>query len=271
MIKFIYDNKYKHNYILEKLEIEKLIQKFILENFESYIDLDIKINMLSNKHFKDSAASAIASKNIIKFNFDKCKDYLSHLKTINNKVDMPKILNEKQYLSHILYHEMQHIINYIECKDVFNYIKSIDNFAHIKLGIECILDEYIASYYAQKKFVLKTGSLEELIRLCKQKEDIIKSNDQSLKLLFYIKIIHILPYSIAESDALSENSNVSDKFNDILKNDSVISFEDIFSNIRKLIQNYSLELYKIYVKGCEVELFKLIMQLNINSNYLKNF
>ena len=162
MIKFTYHQDYnKSSYNESKIKTEGIVKRYISDNFNSYKDLDIEIQLLPTSLFVGRClASVNPFERRIKFNFDNFCSYLKLLKMRRGKLLMPDIRKEHNFIFNSLHHEMQHIINHIEHEDTFKYIDSIDKCGYIKVGISNLLDEYLASYSAQKQLFYKSGTVD---------------------------------------------------------------------------------------------------------------
>lgn len=243
MISFTYDQKYKvSSFNYSKKKTENLIRKYILDKFKPYVGLEIQIILLPDNFFKYGIVATInITENKINFNFHKLYDYLIHLKRRNNKLLMPDIKYKRNYIFNALHHEIQHITNHIEHSEVFNYIKEIDSYGYVKVGISNLLDEYMASYSTQKQFFnsSSSGAVDELIRLCEQRDKLITSVNESQKISLFIDIVNSLAYAVAECKVLYENNNNSKDFDNLLEDKNTTAFSEIFFNIKNLLENYN--------------------------------
>lgn len=271
MINFIYDPKYNIPSLEQvKKKTEGDIQRYFLQNFRKYEELNIDLKLLPNSYFKKYVvASAIPAENIIKFDFDKYKDYLILLKKRKGKLLMPDILRKHKYIFNALHHEMQHIVNPIEYSEIFNYSNSLDCYSHVKWGIRDILDEFIASYSAQKLFLIKSGALEYLKQLCEGKDKTVASEREPEKLDLFIDISRTLSAAVAESKVLCETKGKCDGFNELFEVKSVTEFVDIFNAIKQALESYSPDKYREYAKTCENELFQLLTLLKVDFDFLR--
>ncbi|MCB2290816.1 hypothetical protein LGK97_13805 [Clostridium sp. CS001] len=276
MISFIYDEQYTtSNFNADKRKAEGIIKKYFLENFGNYAELNLKLIFLPNSEFEvlRCVASANPFEMSIKFNFDTFCIYLLNLKPRQGKLIMADIKKKKDfqyYMFNCLHHEMQHIINNIEYHEAFAYINSIDSCDYVKLGISNLLDEYKASYSAQKKFFNKSGYADGGLEwLCGKNNMIITASSEAEKITLYNNIRDGLSYAIAECKVLSETKGINDKFDNILGNENVADFKDIFANIRLLLENFSANKYKEYTVACEDEIKKFITVLHIDIESLK--
>lgn len=266
MLKFYFNNKYNaSSYFLFKKKIEDEFRNFFSNYFKEYSHINIKFELLPDNYFKNGIeAIADASKNIVKFNFDKCIDYMKHLKKLDGDDTILEIKKKKDHLSNFLYHEIQHIINNIEFKEMFDFVNTLETYSIIKMKIKDIIDEYIASYYAQKHFYIRTYAIEDLIRLCNEKDTIPGKQ----KINFFADTISSLTYSLAEERVIIEDNINNVYAESLLENESTRCFKDIFSDIDKLLREYDKNKYKIYVIGCQLNLAKLLDTLGIYSDQL---
>lgn len=270
MVSFIYDSKYKKSSFNEtKKKIEASFSQYIEKTFGAYAEIGIQIIFLPTILLKNSIAITTPSERSIKFDFDRVYDYETELKQLGGKLDMPSILNKHNCLFNALHHEMQHFANSKDYKKVFDYIDSSCGYGYIKLVIHNLLDEYIASYSAQKQFFYSYGAVKGLKSLCKQKDMIV--TEMSERVHLYKKIVDCLAYCIAENNVLCETKGECDVFDNILSKESVSVFKEIFVNIKGLLEDYNSDKYKEYVKGCQLELMKLAVVLHIDLVYFKRY
>lgn len=273
MINLNYDSKYDNpSWDKTKELIKSRIDTFFLNNFNSYSNLNITINMLPSTTFQElnCVANANPAERSIKMNFDTFNKYIKNLKKHNYKLLTSTIKKEHSHIYNTLYHETQHIINHVIYKDAFDYIDNLKSYGYVKAGISNILDEYLASYYSQKKYFSSYGSLyEDLDFYCGKKNSLIKANDQFSLIDLYTDIFTALAYFIAECKVLNEKDSKTNDFNRLLKLKNVQPFSDIFNNIKISLENFTLENHQEYAQNCCIQLMKLLSVLNIDLKILE--
>lgn len=243
---FIYDKKYNFTgYDEQKRNAEDAIRYYIKKEFEAYVQ-PLEFQMKETKFFSgNDFAAALPAERIIQVDFDKYCDYLALLKQRNGKLVISDIRKKHDYTMNALHHECQHIINYDDNADVFCYIEQLDISDSIKVGIKILLDEYIASSTAQKRYFVMSGALESLELLCTQAQ-----NPHHDKQNLYIDMVKALSYCIAENNVLAEIGNTSshDYFLQCLcGKEAIKEFTPIFADIQKILSEYTFERYEEYV------------------------
>jgi len=131
LMKFIYDKEYYKNIKTNK-KIELYITVFIKKHFPIYCD-DLKVLELLDDASKEFGPQvngvAIPGELKIRLKYNLFKSIVEGKCNIERK---------KQALC-TMYHEMQHIVNYLELKHFFDLIDSGNQSRYIKHGIKNLL------------------------------------------------------------------------------------------------------------------------------------
>lgn len=174
---------------------------------------------------------------------------------------------DKEYemeIFNVLCHEMQHIINEVELKDIFYVIENVNDVSYVKLGMNHLIDEYLASY---KAHLLVPGAYTGILDcILKIPRDVENKKAEPLKL--YLFIIDAIPWFIGETQAIMEISGI-DEWKKRIRQIEDERFEMIMQLAKKAIQMFEKGDVDSYINLSQSLSNELLVYVNADIEFLQ--